>query len=248
MMYLMPPGGVLPGKFFSKSVYLTISLSLSLDRLRPTNFCLHHQSRTQSCPLIVCHSPVEPSLMTLLLLEGLSGKFFPSVALDCLRPSNFCLHHQSLNAASTVSPSITQSRSPDRLRCLTGPSVALMLTGGAIRRCCCPPGVNSATRLAARRCHFPSVGAAHRCHSLAGQPVATTVQRCGPVLSASRGTLLSTAPCYQCLCLAASRPVPDELTAACQRRKSTSSLAPDFNPRPLRYGRPFFPIVKIFLF
>ena len=44
MMYLMPPGGVLPGKFFSKSVYLTISLSLSLDRLRPTNFCLHHQS------------------------------------------------------------------------------------------------------------------------------------------------------------------------------------------------------------
>ena len=88
--------------------------------------------------------------MTLLLLEGLSGKFFPSVALDCLRPSNFCLHHQSLNAASTVSPSITQSRSPDRLRCLTGPSVALMLTGGAIRRCCCPPGVNSATRDASR--------------------------------------------------------------------------------------------------
>ena len=76
MMYLMPPGGVLPGKFFSKSVDLTISLSLSLDHLRLSNFCLHHQSRTQSCPLIVCHSPVEPSLMMLLLLEGLSGKFF----------------------------------------------------------------------------------------------------------------------------------------------------------------------------
>ena len=145
--------------------------------------------------------------------------------LDRLRPSNFCLHHQSRNAASTVSPSITLSRSPDRL----------LLPGGAIRRCRCPPGVNPALRLAAHRCHFQS-------------PVATAAQRCGPVLSASRGTLLSTAPCYQCLCLAASRPVPDELTAACQRRKSTSSLAPDFNPSPLRYGRPFFLIVKIFLF
>ena len=32
------------------------------------------------------------------------------------------------------------------------------------------------------------------------------------MLSASRGPFLSTARCYQCWCLAASRPVPDELT------------------------------------
>ena len=101
-----------------------------------------------------------------------------------MRPSNFCLHHQSRNTASTASPSITQSRSPD----------CLPLPGGAVRCYCCwqnypllplsawsHPCVASA---AWRHYHFPSGGAA---------PGGIARHCCcpeGPVLPAARGPLL----------------------------------------------------------
>ena len=117
----------------------------------------------------------------------------------------------------------------------------LPLPGGAVRCYCCPAELSVVAAVclesSLRRVCCPAQLVATSCPMeppLAGLPVTATAQR-------AQCCLQHTARCYLCWC---------EVTVACQRRQSASSLAPDskvgikdagdFNRRPLRYGLSLF--------